>query len=232
MATHTSDAEFPPVLCTVDVVLLSLVDRALAVGLLERDAPPFAGVLALPGGYVHAQEDRDTYATAVRVLATKLGITSPYLEQIATFSGRARDPRGWSVSVVYAALVPPSLLDARAFGFSLVPVDECPPLPFDHGQILDATVRRVRSKSVYSSLPVHFCGDRFTLPQLQSVYEAVIGERLNKVSFRRKIDDLNLLEPDGTAMERGRAHRPAQLYRLRPEFRRRLALAERGFGTR
>lgn len=222
---------FPPVLCTVDVVLLTLVKGVLSVGLLRRDAAPFLGVPALPGGYVHAQEDADTHATAVRVLQTKLGLQSPYLEQVASFSGPARDPRGWSLSVAYAALVPPESLKSESKGFSLVSVDERPPLPFDHGHIVDVAVSRVRSKSMYSSLPVHFCGERFTLPELQAVYEAVLGETINKVSFRRKMDELAMLEPVDGALTRGKAHRPAQYYRLRPEFRRRLALSERGLGS-
>ncbi len=221
---------FPPVHCTVDVVLLTLVDARLCVGLLARDAPPFAGVLALPGGYVRAQEDLDTHGSAVRILATKLGLSSPYLEQVATFSGVARDPRGWSLSVAYAALVPQSQLASTATGFSLSPIDELPPLPFDHSHIVEVAVRRVRNKSVYSSLPLHFCGEQFTLPELQSMYEAVIGESLNKVSFRRKMHELQILDPITDTRVRGNAHRPAQLYRLRPEFRRKLATSERGLG--
>lgn len=221
---------FPPVLCTVDVVLLTLVESVLCVGLLRRDTSPFLGVPALPGGYVHAQEDADTHATAVRVLQTKLGLQSPYLEQVASFSGPARDPRGWSISIAYAALVPPDSLKTETSRFMLVPVDEHPPLPFDHGHIVEVATRRVRSKSVYSSLPVHFCGERFTLPELQAVYEAVLGEPINKVSFRRKMDELDMLEPVDGALTRGKAHRPAQYYRLRAEYRRRLALSERGIG--
>ncbi len=221
---------FPPVLCTVDVVLLTIVDGRLSVGLLARDAAPFEGVMALPGGYVHAQEDLDTHGAAVRTLAAKLGLSSPYLEQIATFSGIARDPRGWSLSVAYAALVPQSRLATPAAGFSLTPVDELPQLPFDHTHIVEVAVRRVRNKSAYSSLPLHLCGEQFTLPELQSVYEAVIGESLNKVSFRRKMHELQILEAIPDTLARGNAHRPAQLYRLRPEYRRKLAISDRGLG--
>ncbi len=228
----TSDhaATHPSVLCTVDVVLLTLSRGRLCVGLLRRETAPFLGVPALPGGYVHAQEDSDALGTAMRVLDTKLGLESPYLEQVGTFSGPARDPRGWSISIAYAALVPEQLLTSRAPGFGLVKVDELPQLPFDHGAIVELAVRRVRNKSVYSSLPAQFCGERFTLPELQNVYEAVLGEQLNKVSFRRKMVELDMLEPLPGELQRGKAHRPAQLYRLRPEYRRQLALCERGIG--
>ncbi len=220
----------PPVLCTVDVVLLTLRDCALHVLLVRRDKAPFAGAWALPGGYIHAQEDSDAQASAARVLRDKAGLQSPYLEQLATFSGIARDPRGWSVAVAYCALVPEHLLpaDALAGGAALVGVDELPALPFDHGQIVQVALERVRSKSQYSSLPVYLCGEQFTLPQLQAVYESVLGEPLNKVSFRRKMDELGMLEPVPGALHSGGAHRPAQLYRLRPEFRRHLSLSARG----
>jgi 8-oxo-dGTP diphosphatase len=229
MASTESDR----VICTVDVVLMTLRDDALHVALLRRDREPFKGALALPGGYVHAQEDHDTADAAVRVLRDKTGLVSPYLEQLATFSGAGRDPRGWSISVAYYALVPAPMLDLAAQrGVSLLPVARLPALPFDHKSIVEAAVARVRAKSQYSSLPVYLCGERFTLPQLQGVYEAVLGEPINKVSFRRKIDQLGMVEPIEGAQEVGRANRPAQLYRLRKEFRQRLSVVDRGLNAR
>lgn len=216
----------PTILCTVDVVLLTLAHGTLHVALVRRDRAPFAGQLALPGGYIHAQEDVDAQASAVRVLRDKAGLESPYLEQLATFSGAVRDPRGWSVVVAYCALVPAEALAASSV--HLAPVDALPPLPFDHRDIVRAAVQRVRGKSQYSSLPVHLCAEPFTLPQLQAVYEAVLGEPLNKVSFRRKVEELAMLEPVPGALQTGGAHRPAQLYRVRAPYRRSLSLSARG----
>jgi 8-oxo-dGTP diphosphatase len=123
----------------------------------------------------------------MRVLRDKTGIVSPYLEQLATFSGRGRDPRGWSISVAYYALVPPAVIERAGHPeVLLMPIDRIQGLPFDHRQIVEAAVERMRNKSSYSSLPVYLCGESFTLPQLQSVYEALLGELLNKVSFRLK----------------------------------------------
>lgn len=224
----SQDPTLPPVICTVDVVLLTLQGNSLQVALVRRDRAPFEGVLALPGGYVHAQEDVDAQASAVRVLRDKAGLESPYLEQLATFSGAARDPRGWSLAVAYCALVPPQLLAAGGGRVALAAVDALPPLPFDHRQIIDTAVARVRSKSQYSSMPVHLCEEPFTLPQLQAAYEVVLGEAINKVSFRRKMDELAMLEPVPGGLQTGGAHRPAQLYRVRPAFRRNLSLAARG----
>ena len=163
----------PAVICTVDVVLLTLEQATLKVALVRREREPFAQALALPGGYIHAQDDVDAQASAVRVLRDKAGLEGPYLEQLATFTGAVRDPRGWSVAVAYCALVPATVLAQAAGRVELVAVDALPPLPFDHRQIIDTAVLRVRSKSQYSSLPVHLCAEPFTLPHLQAAYEVL-----------------------------------------------------------
>lgn len=221
----------PNILCTVDVVLLTLRDRALHVVLLTRRGEPHAGVPALPGGYIHPEDDATAWDAAARMLREKTGIVSPYLEQLATYSGKARDPRGWSISVVYYALVPAELLPGEGDGLSIVPVADLPDLPFDHAEIVRTAVSRVRAKSQYSSLPVYLCGERITLPQLQAVYEAVLGEPINKVSFRRKVEELGMLEPVEGELVTGAAHRPAQVYRLRPAFRRELSMVQRGLNA-
>lgn len=220
------------IVCTVDVVLLTLHEAALHVALLRREREPFKGALALPGGYIHTQEDQGALDAARRALRDKTGITSPYLEQLATFSGPGRDPRGWSVSIAYYALVSADVLARGAAAIQLLPVHTLPSLPFDHRSIVDLAVARVRTKSQYSSLPVYLCGPTFTLPQLQAVYEAVLGEPINKVSFRRKIDELGMVEPVEGALEAGRANRPAQIYRLKREFRHALSTLDRGIGAR
>lgn len=217
------------VICTVDVVLLTLQDDGLKVALLKRDREPFKGLFALPGGFIHANEDVDAKDAARRVLKDKAGIAPPYLEQLATFSGPARDPRGWSVSVTYYALVSFDVIAKAGHpDVNLSSVDKLPKLPFDHRAIIETTVSRLRSKSQYSSLPCYLAGDTFTLPQLQRVYEALMGEPLNKVSFRRKMTEMGMLETMDGHFEAAGAHRPAQLYRLKPEFREQLTLLERG----
>ena len=220
------------IICTVDVVLLTLKAGRLHVALIKRDHPPFLGALALPGGYVHAEVDADMQDAAVRMLRDKTGIASPYLEQLATFSGRGRDPRGWSISVAYYALVPEAVIAGGGHPeVELLPVESLKGLPFDHLQIVEAATQRVRNKSSYSSLPVYLCGENFTLPQLQKVYEAILGEPINKVSFRRKLDELDILEAVEGAMETGKAHRPAQLYRLKHCFRQQLSLTGRALNA-
>jgi ADP-ribose pyrophosphatase YjhB (NUDIX family) len=205
----------PRPITTVDVVLLTLSADQLTVALTLRSAEPFKGLLALPGGYVHVDQDQDALQAARRVLAEKTGIKAPYLEQLYSFAGAARDPRGWSVSISYYALIPLPALEAAIPGaLSLVAVDEVGQLPFDHSQIVAAAVRRVRDKSSYSSLPCYLLPSRFTLAELQSTYEQVMGEKLDKSSFRRKLSELDFLEPVRGELKSG-AHRPAQLYRVR-----------------
>jgi 8-oxo-dGTP diphosphatase len=223
---RTADAH-PTVLVSVDTVVFTLRDGVLQLLLLRRAQQPFQGVWALPGGYVHADEDADAKASALRVLKDKLGITGAYLEQLATFSGPARDPRGWSVAIAYCALLPWEQVPQRV-DVQLRPVEALGTLPFDHRAIVDVALDRVRNKSQYSSLPVHLCGPSFTLPQLQQVYEHLLGESLNKVSFRRKMDEMALLEAVPGALHSGGAHRPAQLYRVRAPYRQELALSVRG----
>ncbi len=215
--------------CTVDVVLLTLKEGGLHVALLKRERPPFQDVAALPGGFIHVTEDIDARHAALRVLKEKTGIVAPYLEQLATFSGPARDPRGWSVAIAYYALVSFEVIERAAHqDIKLHAVDKKLDLPFDHRSIIDTAVARLRSKSQYSSLPCYLAGDTFTLPGLQRVYEALMGEPLNKVSFRRKMSEMGMLEALDGQYEAGGAHRPAQLHRLKTAYREQLMTLERG----
>jgi 8-oxo-dGTP diphosphatase len=218
-----------PIISTVDIVLLIIQEDRLCVTLSKRDKEPYENQDALPGGYIHAQADRDCLDAAVRILQQKTGLLPPYLEQLKTFAGAARDPRGWSISVVYFALVDADLiLSATNPGLTIWPVDALRRLPFDHNEIVAAAVERIRNKSQYSSLPCYLAGETFSLPRLQKIYEACLGETLNKVSFRRKMDELGVLETVAGQTESAGAHRPAQLYRLKSEFKNQLKLLVRG----
>jgi 8-oxo-dGTP diphosphatase len=135
------------IICTVDVVLLTLHQESLHVLLLKREQEPFEGALALPGGYIHASEDLSAEQAAARVLHAKTGMASPYLEQLATFSGPGRDPRGWSVSIAHYALVPQAMLATRETSVRLLPVERLPALPFDHHSIVELAVGRGRGHS-------------------------------------------------------------------------------------
>ena len=199
-------------LVMVDTALFTILDERLCLLLARRREPPFEGVLALPGGFVHIEEDLDTTMAARRVSRGKLGIDAPYLEQLFTFSGPARDPRGWSISVAYYALIPADLL-TQSQAVEAVPVETLPTLPFDHRQIVDQAIERLRGKATYSSLPAFLLPAEFTMNDLHRIYQQTIGTRLDQASFRHKILEQDIIEPIPDRF-RGGAHRPAQLYRL------------------
>ena len=205
--------DFDKPIATVDVALFALLDGGLGLLLPRRDKPPYEGVRALPGGFVRVDEDDDTADTARRVARDKLGMDVSYLEQLYTFSGRRRDPRGWSIAVAYLGLVPAAHLHGPVL-HDLVPVDRLPPLPFDHAAIAAKAVRRLRDKSTYSSLPGFLLPAEFTLQELRTLYERITGEALDPANFRRQaVDAQRLVEPTGRRRT-GPAHRPAELYRL------------------
>lgn len=178
---------------SVDVVLLTLSEEGLMVALHERNNEPHRGALALPGGYIHTSEDASLEGAVRRMLREKTKLAPRYIEQIQTFAGPGRDPRGWSVAISYVALVPleelagnqPLVGKSRVLRF--YPVDRLPDLAFDHADQIRAAVQRVRNKSSYSTLPCWLLPETFTLTQLQRTYEAVFGETVTRATFRSRL---------------------------------------------
>lgn len=208
--------DYPQPLVTVDAVLLTLRDGCLQVALHRRPAEPFRDRLALPGGVAHVDQDASVEAAILRVLLDKTGFRPRYIEQLGVFSGPDRDPRSWSVSIAFVALVPEAALTEATEGiFHFHSVDALPALAFDHGTIVAAAVQRLRNKTRYSTLPTQLLPQRFTLSQLQATYEAIVGHPLNKAAFRRKIEEEGVVVATD-AYTQGGAHRPAQLYEARP----------------
>jgi 8-oxo-dGTP diphosphatase len=206
--------EFPRPLVTVDCVVLGVDDR-LKVLLLERDNEPHAGRWALPGGVV--REGRGLDEAAADVLRRKVRLTDVYLEQLYTFGAPGRDPRGHVISVAYYALVRLRDHEIRAATgareVTWAPVGGLPALPFDHARIVETATARLRGKVTYDPRVVFaLMPSRFTLPQLQQLYEAVLDTPLDKRNFRRKVLDQwgILAETDDTAPSV--AGPPARLY--------------------
>jgi 8-oxo-dGTP diphosphatase len=207
--------DYPKPDVMVDVALFTLVDGDLHILLAQRENPaePFHGRFALPGGYIHVQEDDSAEASAERVLLNKAGVRAPYLEQLHTFTGPYRDRRNWSVSITYFALVPYDLLPADLpQNVRLSRVEGLGRLPFDHSDIVSKGLERLRGKAGYSSLPLFLLGDTFTLPEMQAVYEAVIGQPIERGHFRRRVLAQHLVDPIEGETVAG-TPRPAQLYR-------------------
>lgn len=209
-----ADDGFPRAILTIDVILLTLANEGLRVGLVPRVAPPFAGRLALIGGYVHVQEDADADAAARRILAEKAGPKRLFLEQLRTFSGARRDPRGWSATIAYYALCPAAELTQTAPTLVFRDADDPGPLAFDHAEILRVAIERLRSKGAYSTLPAFLLPRIFTLGQLRDVYQRVMREPLNESAFRRKITELDFLERVEGEFSHA-SDRPAMLYQLK-----------------
>jgi 8-oxo-dGTP diphosphatase len=214
--THTY--QYPRAALTVDCVVFGFDEGELKVLLIERGLEPFKGRWALPGGFVRVDETLDEAAR--RELEEEAGLRDVFLEQLYTFGAVARDPRERVVSVGYYALVPlaahetkaaTDAADARWFALSKVPK-----LAFDHADILATGLARLKSKVRYQPIGFELLPAKFTLSQLQHLYEAVLGANLDKRNFRKKVLGFGLLVPLKETHMTGR-HRPAQLFRFDAE---------------
>lgn len=199
---NPADFERPSV--AVDVAILTVKDRQLEVVTVKRSEHPFLGALSLPGGFVGILESLD--AAAARLLKSKAKLDGVFLEQLYTFGNPERDPRMRIISVAYYALVPPEKLE----GIQTHPVKSDLELAFDHNAILETALTRIRGKLEYAPIATEFLPERFTLRELQEVFETILGKRLNKDAFRRKILASGQLTPTGI-LETGKDFRPAEL---------------------
>lgn len=194
-------------LVTVDVLIFALREDALKVLLVRRPeepGEPFPGRWALPGGFVDVARDRTLLDCAMRKLHEKTGIRTPYLEQLGSWGGAARDPRGWSTTHAYFALIHPHEgagddAGTAAAASQWLQVDEAARkrLAFDHSDILAAALARLRGKVEYTSLPAFLLAEPFTLPQLQRAYEVVLARAVDKSAFRKRMLDAGFLQEAG-----------------------------------
>jgi 8-oxo-dGTP diphosphatase len=200
---------------TVDIVVFALDDEDLQVMLIERDLEPFAGRWALPGGFVRVEETLD--GAANRELREETGLHDIFLEQLFTFGDLERDPRERIVTVAYYALVNLAGHDVQAStdarNAAWFPVTELPTLAFDHARIVEAALERLRGKVRYQPLGFELLPERFTLRQLQHLYEIVLGRELDKRNFRKKVLSMGILK-ETNEIEKDVAHRAARLFRF------------------
>ena len=205
--------QYPRAALTVDCVVFGFDESELKVLLIERALEPFKGKWALPGGFVRVNEPLDEAAR--RELEEEAGLKEVFLEQLYTFGNVKRDPRERVVSVAYYALVKlaahetkaaTDAADARWF-----PVSKVPKLAFDHAEILATALARLKAKVRYQPIGFELLPPKFTLSQLQHLYEAVLGVDLDKRNFRKKVLSFGLLVPLNETQMVGR-HRPAQLF--------------------
>ena len=216
----------------VDIALLAVADGALHALLVRRTEHPGRGLWALPGGFVGIDESLDD--AAQRVLRTKAGLGDLFLEQLYTFGDPDRDPRTRVITIAHVALVDRvrfetardaaretagARLEVPWEGETGGPVDCIDDagrpleLAFDHADILGMAVKRIRGKLGYTPIGFQLLPPRFSLRHLQEVHETVLGQPLNKDSFRRRMLASGQLEATGDK-QRDVGHRPAELYRF------------------
>ncbi|NJN74266.1 MAG: NUDIX hydrolase [Limnothrix sp. RL_2_0] len=210
--TYTYDYPKPSV--TVDCVVFGLdAEHDLKIMLIQRGVEPFKGEWALPGGFVKLDESLE--AAAFRELKEETGVEEIFLEQLYTFGTPDRDPRDRVITVAYYALINlsdhPIHAQTDAEDVAWYSIQELPKLAFDHDQIIAAASERIKGKLRYEPIGFELLPKKFTLTQLQKLYEQVLGMQLDKRNFRRKILKMDLLIKLDE-MQTGVAHRAARLY--------------------
>jgi ADP-ribose pyrophosphatase YjhB (NUDIX family) len=200
---------------TVDIVVFALDEEDLQVMLVERDLAPFAGQWALPGGFVRIDESLEEAAR--RELEEETGLKGIFLEQLYTFGDLRRDPRERVVTVAYFALVNLQGHDVHAStdarNAAWFAVNDLPKLAFDHEKILKTAHERLKGKVRYQPIGFELLPEKFTLRQLQHLYEVVLDRELDKRNFRKKVLGMEIVK-ETTEIEKDVAHRAARLYRF------------------
>ncbi len=207
---------YTPPTVTVDAVMFQLIDNALNVALIQRSTEPFKGEWALPGGY--APQGETTLQALERIVLHKAGVSIlndlSYIEQLYTFDSVARDPRGHAVAVTYMGCGQNIHPDQAKAVVTFFPVNNLPPMAYDHAEIVKYAHNRLIAKLTYTNAVYAFLPQYFTLAELQTAYEAVFGYELDKRNFRKKFLSLGLTE-ETDQMRREGAHRPARLHRFK-----------------
>ncbi len=200
---------------TTNIVVFSLRDEQLKLLLVRRRNPPFQGHWSLPGGVVGEDENIET--NAMRKLEEGTGVSGVFLEQLYTFGAPKRDPRERVVSVAYYALVPSKRLrlrtDEHSEGVGWSALNELPELSFDHGEMVKVAHERLAAKLDYSTIAFQFMPERFTLSDLQNVYQMILNRELDKRNFRKRMQAMDQIRQTSEVRRNG-SHRPARLYRV------------------
>lgn len=208
-----TDFEKPSV--TVDLVIFTIKEDLLKVLLVKRNVEPFKDIWALPGGFVRIKESLED--SAKRELQEETGVRNVYLEQLYTFGNPKRDPRGRVITISYLALINSDKIKLKASTdaseakwFS---VSKIPSLAFDHKEILDYAIKRIKWKFEYTTTAFSLLTKKFSLGELQKIYEIVFEKEIDKRNFRKKVLSLNILKKE--SIKKDAPHRPPQLYSLK-----------------
>lgn len=214
--SYTYDYPHPAV--TVDCVVFAVDNNDLKVMLIERGEEPFKNQWALPGGFVKIDEALDEAAR--RELEEETGLKGIFLEQLYTYGGVQRDPRERVISVAYMALVNLEGHDVKAstdaVNAAWFSLDDLPDLAFDHEGIIEQAQERLEGKVRYQPIGFELLPELFTLTELQTLYEIILGRELDKRNFRKKIQKMNFLTDTGE-LQKDVSHRAAKLYSFNKE---------------
>ena len=216
---HYDASRFPSPIVTVDSALFTLLEKQLCILLVKRNHHPFLDHWGLPGGFIDMKQDDSARATALRKLTEKTGVLPSWLEQLETFSGPNRDPRGWSLTSTWYALIAQEDCQPHVESVSdafWTPVDTLPTLTlaFDHALIIEAALQRLRQKTMYSLLPVYCLPEIFTQSQLQEATEIILGQSVQRKSLIRRFEASGMFEDTGQTQATGA--RKARLWRRKP----------------
>jgi 8-oxo-dGTP diphosphatase len=196
MKKTTFQYQYPHPAVTVDCIIFGFDGQTLKVMLIQRKSEPFSRMWALPGAFVN--EDESLENCAERVLMKECNISGVYLEQLFTFGTPSRDPRERVISVAYMGLVKTADFELIAGNDELQiewrDIKEVQGLAFDHSQILETAIQRIRGKIRYQPIGFELMNAKFTLPQLQQLYEAILGQSLDRRNFRKKLLSMQILK--------------------------------------
>ena len=201
------------VVTSIDPVVLSIFDNKLNLLLIERDKEPYVGKYAIPGGVVVPSIDNTLEEALNRILKEKTGIKINYVERLQSMGSSVIDPRSWTVCIAYFALVEHQ--EVIVSNAKWVPVNELKNYDFGfehHKVVISKALERLTNKVNYSTLPVDLMQEEFTLPELQKIYEILLGEKLDKSSFRKKILETGVIKDTGKFIKKG-AFRPSLVYK-------------------
>jgi len=203
---------------TIDIVVFTIQNGDLKVLLVKRGIEPFKGKWAIPGGFVRIEENLEDAAR--RELQEETGVKNVYLEQLYTFGNINRDPRGRIITISYLALINSDKIKLKAAtdasDAQWFSVKKLSSLAFDHKKILDYALKRLRWKFEYTTVAFSLLTEKFTLSELQKIYEIVFHKNFDKRNFAKKILSLKILKEEG--IKKDVSYRPPMLYSLKADI--------------